>query len=259
MYETIQFKNRYAEEPAFVVGNGPSLKNTNLDRIAGNVSFGSNAISLIFSETNWRPTVYSCIDSVVLVNRVKDIQLMRMELPKTQFFFPKQLFDDSEPPEPFEVHKLLPPTQNTTYFDSVPYQFTNNAFTAFSPDLGKYLIHGTTVTTTLIQLAVLMGCNPIYLIGCDTNYRIPPNATMLNPDADRVDKTVVQDADNDPSHFDPRYFGKGKRWHTPNSHLMIAQYQKVKEACDHLGFQICNATPGGKLEVFPRVSFNSLS
>jgi hypothetical protein len=258
MYETRQFENRYTEEPAFVIGNGPSLKNMNLDRIAGKVSFGSNAISLIFDETNWRPTVYSCIDSVVLVDRLKDIQIMRMELPEMQFFFPKHLFDDSEPPKPIAVQQLLPPTPNTTYFDSVPCQFTDNAFTAFSPDLGKYLIHGTTVTTTLIQLAVLMGCNPIYLIGCDTNYTIPQNAKELNPDADRVDKTLVLDADNDPNHFDPNYFGKGKKWHTPNPHLMIAQYQKVKEACDHLGFQIYNATIGGKLEVFPRVSFDSL-
>lgn len=258
MHENKQFENRYKGSSAFIVGNGPSLACMQLDHLTEEISFASNGIALAFSGTSWRPTVYSCVDSVVLVDRLKEIQIMRKELTGTQFFFPKQLFDDSEPPNLLDIATLLPPSPHTTYFDSVPCQITENAFTAFSPDPAKYLIQGTTVTITLIQLAVLMGCNPIYLIGCDTNYTIPDNATELNPEADRIDKTLVLDADNDPNHFDPSYFGKGRKWHTPNPHLMIEQYRKVKEACDHLGFQIYNATKGGKLEVFPRVDYESL-
>ena len=241
-----------------MVGNGPSLAEMRLEQISNEISFGSNAIELIFRKTNWRPKVYSCIDSVVLADRLNDILKMRKELPETQFFFPKQLFDDSIPAKSIDIPSLIPPTPNTTYFESVPYSITDNAFTAFSPELEKYLVHGTTVTITLIQLAVLMGCNPIYLIGCDTNYIIPENAKELNPEAERVDKTLVLDADDDPNHFDPSYFGKGRKWHTPNAHLMVEQYQKVKEACDHLGFQIYNASKDGKLEVFPRVDYDSL-
>lgn len=252
------FRNEHVGKRAFVLGNGPSLSKTPLEYLGDEISFSSNGIDLIFNRTNWRPTVYSCIDSVVMIDRLEEIRSMISELPNTHFFFPKDLFEDSVPQKSIDVKRLFRPSSNTTFFNSVPYQLTDNAFTAFSPDLEDYLVHSTTVSITLIQLAALMGCNPIYLIGCDTDYTIPTNAIELNPEADRIDKLLTLDADNDPNHFDPAYFGKGKKWHTPNPHLMIQQYEKVKEACDHRGFQIYNATNGGKLEVFPRVDYTSL-
>jgi hypothetical protein len=35
-------------------------------------------------------------------------------------------------------------------------------------------------------------------------------------------------------------------------------YRDAKAACDSLGINVFNATRGGKLEVFPRVEFDSL-
>ena len=43
---------------AFIVGNGPSLRNTNLDKLIGEVSFGCNNVHLIYKQTKWRPTHY---------------------------------------------------------------------------------------------------------------------------------------------------------------------------------------------------------
>ena len=40
---------------AFIVGNGPSLKPWQLDRIKGEASYGVNRIHLIYPETSWRP------------------------------------------------------------------------------------------------------------------------------------------------------------------------------------------------------------
>ena len=63
------------------------------------------------------------------------------------------------------------------------------------------------------------------------------------------------DRDEDPNHFDPRYFGKGKIWHSPNTDLMIRHYEKVKGVCEDNGIQVYNAGIGGRLEVFARIHF----
>ncbi len=46
----------------FIVGNGPSLRMEDLDRLQSEISFGSNKIYLAFDKTAWRPTYYSVID-----------------------------------------------------------------------------------------------------------------------------------------------------------------------------------------------------
>ena len=69
----------------------------------------------------------------------------------------------------------------------------------------------------------------------------------------RVDKRLILDEDNDPNHFDPSYFGKGRVWHTPNTDLMLMHYRLSKQKCDEWGIEIYNAGEGGALDVFPRV------
>ena len=110
------------------------------------------------------------------------------------------------------------------------------------------------MTYTCLQLAAYFGFEEIYLIGVDANYVIPSDAELSG--ASRV-KEIDMESD-DPNHFHPDYFGKGKRWHEPNVDVMIEAYEEAKRACNAKGIKITNATVGGKLEVFPRVAFESL-
>lgn len=102
-----------------------------------------------------------------------------------------------------------------------------------------------------MQLAHYLGASIIYLIGFDHNY-VKPKA------ADRVDGPVITSATDDSNHFDPRYFGAGYRWHDPKVERMEKAYRVAKDFFNAHGVQIFNATAGGKLEVFPRVNFDSL-
>ena len=52
----------------FLVGNGPSLNNMNLDLLENEYSIGMNRIELLYPTTKWRPTHYiftssNCQDS----------------------------------------------------------------------------------------------------------------------------------------------------------------------------------------------------
>ena len=106
-----------------------------------------------------------------------------------------------------------------------------------------------------MQMAVKMGYRRLFLMGCDNSYIVPSEASILDQDSDRRDKRIVLDSDSDPNHFDNRYFGKGKVWHTPNVHLMNEHYEKSFSICKKMGIEVFNAGIGGELEVFPRISY----
>ncbi|MBZ0198923.1 MAG: hypothetical protein K8H86_03580, partial [Ignavibacteriaceae bacterium] len=64
--------------------------------------------------------------------------------------------------------------------------------------------------------------------------------------------------DDDPNHFDPRYFGAGRAYHKPRMEETFLRFEQAKNFFDKLGVEIFNAGIGGKLDSFPRVNFSDL-
>ena len=91
----------------------------------------------------------------------------------------------------------------------------------------------------------------MYLIGMDHEYK-PPTKT------DEVDGVVITSRSTDVNHFHPDYFGPGYRWHDPKVERMEKAYLAAREFSLRDNMRIFNATSGGKLEVFPRVDYDSL-
>lgn len=243
-------------DSVFILGNGPSLNEHNLDFLEGVPTFASNAIYLVFEKTIWRPDYYSCVDTVVLPDQKDDISAWIQQLKRTTFFFPRRIFLHDTPFVPQNVDEIIQPRKNVCFFDSKPLDLDGGQKQVFSLARDDFVVEPMTVTITLMQLAVKLGAKRLFLIGCDTDYQVPDGATILDQDSDRLDKRIVLDEDADPNHFDPRYFGKGKIWHTPNPDLMIRHYEKVKEICENSGIEVFNAGVGGKLEVFPRIPYD---
>ena len=111
---------------------------------------------------------------------------------------------------------------------------------------------GGTVTYLCMQLAYYMGFSEVYLIGLDHSYVIPKDAILSN------NNTEILFTSDDPNHFNKDYFGEGKRWKDPQVDRMERAYRKAKVYFKRDFRKIYNATPGGKLEVFERVDYNSL-
>jgi hypothetical protein len=92
------------------------------------------------------------------------------------------------------------------------------------------------------------------MIGVDVTYRIHETAVQ--------DGTAIRSqADDDPNHFDARYFGAGRRYHQPDP-IAIAKMRKAfavaADAARERKISVINAGIGGQLELFPRVDFRSL-
>jgi len=97
-----------------------------------------------------------------------------------------------------------------------------------------------------------MGISKVYLVGFDHNYSIPADAIITNKE-----NNILSQSD-DPNHFHPGYFGKGYRWHDPRVDRMEKAYMRAKDIYESEGRKVYNASVGGKLEIFPRVDYDTL-
>ena len=72
-------KNCYMGRRAFIIGNGPSLRNTDIQKLKGEITIGSNSIFLLFEDTGFRPTFYTVEDRLVAEDRAPTINKLTGE------------------------------------------------------------------------------------------------------------------------------------------------------------------------------------
>lgn len=217
----------------FVIGNGPSLKKTDLSLLRDEVTIGFNGI---FLHDSFTPTIYVVEDHLVAEDRQKEILAYRC---------PVKVF-------PSYLAYCLEPQANTIFLNHRS-RVSFPVDTDFSDQAGTVSYTGGTVTYTGLQIAASLGAEQIVLVGVDASYTVA--------DVERNDSYgtgVLTSKSDDTNHFDPRYFGAGYRWHDPNVHTMLQAYRKAQQHARRNGFEIINATAGGQLEVFPRVRLEQL-
>jgi len=252
------FRDRHRNERCFILGNGPSLNQTDLSLLKDETVFASNGVDLLFDRIDWRPTYYACVDSRVLPDRADAVKAMLQANPDMTGFFPNRLTDHGGKDAPRDTRGLIGVLPNAVFFSERPNDPTRGVEGMFAFDLNDGLVQPYTVTITLMQLAAWMGFAEIVLIGCDTDYVVPVSVRQDGPSVEGGKLLLTSTADDDPNHFDPRYFGKDRQWHQPQVGKMIQHYQYAAQALASKGVRVVNATVGGKLEVFDRVDYGGL-
>jgi hypothetical protein len=218
-------KNIHADKRAFIIGNGPSLKQTDLGRLKGEITFGLNRIYLMFPQLGFSSTYFVSVNDLVIQQCVNDISA----LPMPRFLsWRSQRFFPTGP---------LPATFLYTTYDNP----------AFARDVRRRVWESATVTYVALQLAFHMGFKQVILVGVDHNSNVPGKANA----------TIVSQGD-DPNHFDPAYFGKGFRWQLPDFETSEIGYRLARQAYESAGRQVLDATIGGKCTIFPKVDYLSL-
>jgi hypothetical protein len=233
-----KLKNKFRGKRCFILGNGPSLNKIDLGKIENEYSFAVNGIFYKTEETGYRPTFYVVEDHFVMLDNLKEINAYDAEY---KFF-------------PINYKSYVKPSVNTAFFRMntgfYEKQSPNFAVPRFSTDAAKRLFCGQSVTMINLQLAYYFGFSEIYLIGMDFDYQIPDTAIF---DGDNIEST-----EDDPNHFHPDYFGKGKKWHDPHLDRVLNSYKMNKVIYEADGRKIYNATAGGKLELFERKRFEDI-
>tara|TARA_R110000868_G_scaffold2384_5_gene17647 strand:- start:5583 stop:7925 length:2343 start_codon:yes stop_codon:yes gene_type:complete len=222
---------------AFIVGNGPSLNETDLTLLKDEVTFCVNGFFLKMPELGWAPTFYLVEDHLVAEDRAEAINALKG---------PTKLF-------PAYLGYCIDPGEDVIFFNHLPRKSYPHGFD-FTSDASSVTYTGCTVTFTAMQLAHWLGFEELYLIGVDASYSIPSDTATSG----QYGVGVLDMASDDPNHFHPDYFGKGFRWHDPQVDKMLEAYAEAKRATEAAGRPILNATVGGELEVFRRVDYNAL-
>lgn len=234
--------NRYQGERCFVIGNGPSLNEIDLSKLAKERTFGVNKIYLLFDRIAWRPSFYTVLDwrmGSAVAPYVRD-------MPASLKFIPNRF------------RGFFPASDSTYWFTTRP--VLDSIEDQFRIDITNGIPSKGTILMTAIQMAFFLGFRDIYLIGVDASYSVPDTVIQTGPDKFRSGTKLYLEStkNDDPNHFDPSYFGTGDKWHDPNVDEMIRQFRNMRKGVELHGGRIRNATKGGKLEVFERVDYNSL-
>lgn len=226
LYEKLKkYKDKYKNKKCFIVGNGPSLKIDDLNRIYRNniCSFGLNLIYKMFSDTIWRPTFLAISDYTLYRTYYDDIKNMN-----NQILFVRDFYEVEDTPHIKGIN-YFPSSGKRDYYD----------MQKFSTDITKNVYSGYTVMYDAMQIAVYMGFTEIYLIGADFSY--------------------LGEAIKQGNHvYD--YKEKDKRDVSGTIHIDVSlnAFKLAKKYAEENGIKIYNATRGGKLEVFERKDLDEL-
>jgi len=224
-------RNSYENQPCVIIGGGPSLNSIDFDQLKHYITIACNGFFLKMEELDWKPTFYTIEDPLPAKDNRTEIENLKNV---TKII-------------PADLKRIIKRDKYTTYcnFRRSYLRPKRKDFPRFSFSFEKESFWGGTVVYFNLQLAAHLGCNPIYLVGVDLNYKIPPSVIRNG--------AVLTSTEDDMNHFDPRYFGKGKKWHIPESERMneciIKGYHQMKEK----GIDILNASHPSKLKEVPRV------
>ncbi len=222
--EIKKLKSKENHKRCFIVGSGPSLTIQQLETIKNEVSFGANRIYKLFNRTNWRPKYYVIQDAYDPTPK-ENYKKLRVEHLFVSDYYWRENGMLNKKAICFHTFRNIRQKKEIM----------------FSEDIANIIYTASTVTYTMIQIAVYLGFKEIYLIGMDHTYANETN-----------DKGEVVSKKNIKSHV---FEDERPNEVVANISYMEEAYNTARKYCDKNGIKIYNATIGGKLEVFERVDF----
>lgn len=205
----------YKDKDILIVGNGPSLNQTDLEKIRM-VSIGMNKINLLFDKTDWRPTIITCVNGLVLYQNRKFFNTTKIIL----ILPPKALY--------VGIRKR----KNVLIVNS-------HESIEFKDDINNSMsILGATVTYTALQTAAFLHAKSVNIVGVDHFFRNYSGKSS-------IEKYEGDDTD----HFDSNYF-KNSYWGLPDLEGSELAYTHARNYFDSKNIPITDYTINGKCQVF---------
>lgn len=215
-----------------------------LDPLIGEVTFAMNGINLLYGACHWRPKFYFAFDftgedmlstmldnievaehSFIRADRAKELELAR--------------------------RRVDYPARITYFWDCREHVGVSMYRTKMDPEAAKRLPKAwhlpipcgfASTLNVAMQVAVLMGYNPIYLLGCDLGF-----------------KMYEKDREPDPNHFDPRYNGHDDDQYRDRDETLIYMHGIIRAETQARGIEIINLTPNDRLDaIYPRRQFSEI-
>lgn len=225
-----KLKDLHKGEPCVLIGGGPSLNKMDLDIFSDYVTIACNAFYLKHNDISFIPNYYTVEDPLPANDNKDEINSLQ----------------DTVKIIPYDLKNVIDNEDDTIYvnFRRSAINYRSENFPKYSHDFLNESFWGGTVMYFNIQLAEYLGCNPIYLVGVDLAYSVPDSVKRVG--------AVLTSTEDDGNHFDPRYFGKGKRWHFPVIERMQAGFDKAYSELELHGIDLFNAGVDSELKNIPK-------
>ena len=227
----LEYRDIHKNKRVFIVGNGASLVDTPMHLLNNEYSFGMNRIGLFFKQTDWRPDYFFCITYRVRMFNAYQRDVYRAIQTGVPSFIGNRI----------KTH--IYGYDNIHYVDAlhIGKNFLEPKDKYWNRDISdnKVSVYGQSLFSVM-QIAVYMGFNPIYLVGIDGYI---PNRDI-----------------EDTNHFDPRYEGVKQRhklkWFNEyglqvvnNSHNLIYKGTKAQGVDVFDATVVDNSTPYPKVDI----------
>lgn len=219
------FRNIHAGGVAWLIGNGPSVRLEDLDRLRGEITFGFNRFHLAHGMTGLRPTYTVTGDRQMIEDFGQDI----VDLSGGTVFTA-----DGEPPQLVGDFIWL---RQISFYPPL-----------FSFDPASFVSPGGSSLFVAMQVAYFMGIRKFYIYGADFRFTYERSAS--------ADKFRAAAGDN--NHFIPNY-RSNRPWCPPSFRDICPAFLAARVLMESEGGWIRNVTRGGLLEIFERADFDAVA
>jgi len=237
-------KGKYKGHRVFLIANGPSLNITPLYLLKGEYTMVFNRIILMLERLNYVPTFYMVSDALVAPTIKDDISFF-IDHSKLTFA------PDIHKGEMVDFRSFVPYSEKVLYTYDEPVKFSKKL-----PFIGG----APTVIYRAFQILAYLGFDEVVVVGNDMNYVLQKTVKItkeLHVKGNTM-QHVKSQKDDDPNHFDPRYFGKGKEYHQPTDEVVNRIFRAldvVASEYQNMGVKVINAGYNSLVESFPKQEF----
>ncbi|OPZ01284.1 MAG: hypothetical protein BWZ10_03482 [candidate division BRC1 bacterium ADurb.BinA364] len=217
-----------------MIGNGPSLLMSDLDRLQGEISIAANKIYRAFPLARWRPDYYCVIDEVM----ARNIQAESPDLPSPRLYS-------------YEAAQVLGMDERSLMVMTLPLPEDPALAleTGFSDDLERGAYPGSSVTIFALQLAAHLGAREAILLGVDFSYA-PGRPT---PETSAYSGPIML-SQGESNHFCADYLRPGERFTEPKLGEQREAFRRARRYFEARGGRLINASRETRLDVVERAS-----
>lgn len=227
-----KLKGAFQGRRIFLIGNGPSVRLDDLEKLSGEVCFCANRFHLCYEQTSFRPTLTFLEDKKMIENHLEEIASSC----ETALLVPGRLAPKTDHLYNLVRYILLTQTEE-------------DKITEFSDNLEEGLYVGSSVMFGMLQVALYAGAKEVILYGIDHSFEVPLQ------EAQTGEAFVIDGGEK--NHFISHYRKPGEVWCPPRVREIEEGFHLARKMYEKKGVPLYNATRGGQLEIFERKSFDS--
>jgi hypothetical protein len=210
---------------AIIMGNGPSLKDVNLNDLTGYHTFGLNNAYRMYYKLDWWPMYFGCFDYTVTESNLHSFKKLTTDInPIKQFFFIRHVSDSDR-------------ITNVTLVNNNKWNCSVEDFRSFN-DGGNSGVNA-------VQVAICLGYQKIVLLGVDCNYE---NKIVGSTSGHEV---TIKDKMQENDHWFEEYYLPGDRINLPNAEVHhTPNWIELSRKANQHDIEIINCSKDSTLSCF---------